>query len=165
MFGMALKSMLHRALLLGAVWGVLTAGEPKGLLLGAAAVPAALWMSLRLLPAERPWRLWRLVRHVPRFLAGSLRGGIDVARRAVLPRMPLAPGWIEVPLDLPDAGRAVIGGELSLMPGTLAAGSRGGRLLVHVLDTRAGFERTIPETAAAIAAVTRDTPGDRGARE
>jgi multicomponent Na+:H+ antiporter subunit E len=165
MIGVALQSMLHRALLLGAVWVVLVAGEPKGLLIGAAAVPAALWTSLRLLPADRPWRLWRLVGHVPRFLAGSLRGAIDVAWRAVSPRMPLAPGWIDVPLDLPDGGRAVMGGELSLMPGTLAAGSRGGRLLVHVLDTRAGFERAIPETAAAIAAMIGDTSGDRGRRE
>jgi multicomponent Na+:H+ antiporter subunit E len=54
--------------------------------------------------------------------------------------------------------RAAVGGELSLMPGTLAAGSRGERLLVHLIDRRAGFERAIPGTAAAIAAMTDAGP-------
>ena len=46
-----------------------------------------------------------------------------------------------------------MGWELSLMPGTLAAGTRDGRLLVHLLDTQAGFERAIPREEAAIAAM------------
>jgi multicomponent Na+:H+ antiporter subunit E len=158
MDGPRFKAILHRALLLCGVWVVLTGAEAKGLALGAVAVPAALWMSLRLLPAGSPLRLWRLARHLPRFLAGSLRGGIDVARRALAPRLRLAPGWVEVPLDLPPGGRAAMGGELSLMPGTLAAGSRQDRLLVHVLDTDAGFERTIPDAAAAITAMTDGAP-------
>jgi multicomponent Na+:H+ antiporter subunit E len=39
------------------------------------------------------------------------------------------------------------------MPGTLAAGTREGRLIVHLLDTEAGFERGIPQVELAIAAI------------
>ena len=86
----------------------------------------------------------------------NILGGLDVARRAVSPRMRLAPGWIEVPVHLSDGGRVALGGELSLMPGTLAAGARRGRLLVHLLDTEAGFDRAIPREEGAIAAMMLD---------
>lgn len=132
---------------------MLTGAELKGLPVGVVAVPAAVWLSLRLLPARHHLSLWHFARHVPSFISGSLLGGLDVARRALSPRMRLHPGWIEVPVRLPDGGRAIMGGELSLRPGTLAAGTRDGRLLVHLLDTRAGFERAIPGEEAAIAAM------------
>lgn len=134
---------------------MLTGAELKGLAVGVVAVPAAVWLSLRLLPARHPLSLWHFARHVPSFISGSLLGGLDVARRALSPRMRLHPGWIEVPVRLPDGGRAVMGWELSLRPGTLAAGTRDGRLLVHLLDTRAGFERAIPGEETAIAAMIR----------
>lgn len=146
-------AVLHRTLLLGGIWAVLTAADPKGLAVAAVAVPATVWLSLRLLPARHPLRLWPLLRHIPWFLLGSLRGGLDVARRALAPRLNLRPGWREVPLSLPDGARAAMGVELSLMPGTLAAGSRDGRLLVHLLDLDAGFERGIPAEEAAFAAM------------
>jgi multicomponent Na+:H+ antiporter subunit E len=120
-----IKAILHRTALLGAIWGVLTAPGAEGLALGLLAVPATVWLSLRLMPAHHPVALWRLSLHLPRFLAGSVTGGIDVARRAFARDMPLNPGWVELPVDLPDGGRVALGGELSLMPGTLAAGSHG----------------------------------------
>lgn len=151
----------RRLVFLAVLWLVLTGVELKGLILGAAAVPAATMLSLRLLPGPQRLSLWRFVRHLPSFVAGSVSGGVDVARRALSPRLPLKPGWIEVPAQLSDGGRAVLGGELSLMPGTLAAGVRGDRLLVHLLDTDAGFERAILREEAAIAAMVRgETPPD-----
>jgi multicomponent Na+:H+ antiporter subunit E len=141
---------------------VLAGTEPKGLAIGVLSVPVAVWLSLRLLPAHHGLSVWRLARHLPAFLLGSLSGGLDVARRALSPRLRLQPGWVEVPVALPDGARAFMGGELSLMPGTLAAGTRDGRLLVHLLDTGAGFERSFPREEAAIAAMIlgadRDVP-------
>lgn len=148
--------VLNRVVLLGGVWLVLTGAEIKGLAVGVFAVPAATWLSLWLIPARRPLRVWRLVLHLPSFVAGSVLGGLDVARRALAAHMPLKPGWIEAPARLPDGGRVLMGGELSLMPGTLAAGMRNDRLLVHLLDTDAGFERAIPREEAVIAAMMRD---------
>jgi len=144
---------IFRLVLLGSVWLVLTGADMKGLGVGAVAVPAATWLSLRLMPAQRPLLVWRLVMHLPSFVAGSVLGGIDVARRALAPNMPIKPGWVEVPARLSDAGRVLLGAELSLMPGTLAAGMRRDRLLVHVLDTDAGFEHAIPREEAVIAAM------------
>jgi multicomponent Na+:H+ antiporter subunit E len=132
MSGRTLAAVGRRAAILALIWLALTRGEAT--LLGAAALPAACWLSLRLLPPHRPLRLLPLVATAPAFVWRSLLGGIDVARRALDPRLPLNPGWIEVAVDLPDGGRVALGGQLSLMPGTLAAGSEGGRLLVHVLD-------------------------------
>lgn len=122
----------RRIFLFGVLWFILTGTEAP--VLGAVAVPAAGWLSLRLAPATRPIRIGALLAIGPGFVWRSLLGGLDVARRAFDPRLPLDPGWIEVPVDLPEGGRVALGGELSLMPGTLAAGSEGGRLLVHVLD-------------------------------
>ncbi|MFP4275059.1 MAG: Na+/H+ antiporter subunit E [Paracoccaceae bacterium] len=149
------RSVLHRILMLGGVWLVLTGPDPKGLALGILALPAATWFSLRLLPGAQPLSLWRAAAHLPAFLAGSLLGGLDVARRALRPQPGLRPGWVEVPVRLPDGGRVAMGAELSLMPGTLAAGTRGDRLLIHLLDRDAGFDRAIPREEAAIAAMLR----------
>lgn len=150
--------MVARTAFLGAVWVVIAGAEPKALAVGAVAVPVAVWLSLGLLPGPHHLVLWRAIRHLPAFLGASLLGGLDVARRALSPRMPLAPGWVEVPVRLPDGGRVAMGAELSLMPGTLAAGTRGGRLLIHLLDVDAGFEKAIPREEAAIAAMIGGAP-------
>lgn len=149
-------AFIHRLLFMSAVWVVLSGGDAKGLGVGAFAVPAATWLSLRLLPRRQHLILWRVARHFPAFVSGSLLGGLDVARRALSPRMSLSPGWVEVPVRLHDGGRVAMGAELSLMPGTLAAGVRGERLLVHLLDKGAGFEHAIPREEAAIAAMFLD---------
>ncbi len=154
-------AVLQRTAFLAAVWLGLAGADPAGLALGGLAVPAALWLSLRLAPPGRSLRLGRLLRHLPRFLAGSVVGGVDVARRAFAPSMPLAPGWVTRSTSLPGGGRVALGAELSLMPGTLAAGCRGDRLIVHLLDRNAGFEDAIALEEAEIAAIL-GLPENRG---
>ena len=127
-------------------------------MLGVLVTGLSVWLSLRLLPAKHPLALWRLAQHLPRFLAGSVSGGVDVARRAFSSDMRLNPGWLEISSDLPDGARVALGGELSLMPGTLSAGSEDGKLLVHVLDTSAGFDSAIPREVEDIAAIIGQTP-------
>ncbi|MFU8882146.1 MAG: Na+/H+ antiporter subunit E [Rhodobacterales bacterium] len=156
MDSLRLKAAVHRVLILGSIWVVLSGPQTTALVLGAIAVPAAVWLSLSLIPARNPLHLWRVLRHIPAFIAGSVSGGVDVALRALSPRMRLRPGWIAVPVALRDGGRAALGSELSLMPGTLSAGTSNGKLLVHLLDTQAGFEKGIPRTEAAIAAMIAD---------
>jgi len=150
---MRLKAVLHRVVILGLIWVVLSGTQIKALVFGVAVVPAAVWLSLQLIPAQNPLRLWGLARHIPVFIWGSLRGGLDVALRAFSPSMGLRPGWVKVPVGLDEGGRVALGSELSLMPGTLSAGMREGRMLVHLLDKDAGFEDGIPQTEAAIAAM------------
>lgn len=156
-----LTAIVHRALLLGGAWLALTSAAVEAMAVGIIAVGVAVWLSLLLLPATHPLALWRLARHVPRFLAGSLIGGIDVARRAFSPAMNLNPGWLEIPSDLPDGARVVLGGELSLMPGTLSAGTEDGKLLIHLLDTDAGFDSAIAREAEDIGAIIGQIPKER----
>lgn len=143
----------NRVLFLGGLWFVLAGTDAKAMLVGVFAVPAATWLSLLLLPLGQHLILWRSIVHFPVFVKNSLFGGLDVAGRALSPRLPLSPGWVEVPVRLPNGGRVAMGAELSLMPGTLAAGVRSERLLVHLLDTEARFEDAIPREEAAIASM------------
>ncbi|WP_191084011.1 Na+/H+ antiporter subunit E [Roseococcus microcysteis] len=141
----------RRGLLLGLLWFVLVGPDPAALLPGLLAVGAATWLSLRLLPPVSALRAWRLALMLPPFLWRSLVGGVDVARRAFHPRLPLKPGWVEAPCRLGGGGRAVLGGGFSLMPGTLVAGTRRGQLLVHCLDTSQPVLRAVADDEAALA--------------
>ncbi|MCC5969496.1 MAG: Na+/H+ antiporter subunit E [Pararhodobacter sp.] len=149
-----LPAILKRAGLFSAIWIMLTGAAPDALAFGAAAVAAAVWLSLRLLPPVGTVRLLRMLALVPGFLWGSLSGGLDVARRAFRPRPGLRPGWVTFPTRLGGGARAALGGELSLMPGTLAAGCSDGRLIVHVLDTGAGFDQAIAQEERRIASLS-----------
>jgi len=149
-----LPAIAKRTVLFAVLWVSLTGGAVDALAFGLPTVAASVWLSLRLLPPLGALRLLRALALVPGFLAGSLAGGLDVARRAFSPRPALRPGWVAFPTRLGGGGRLALGGELSLMPGTLAAGCAGGRLLVHVLDTGAGFEKGIAHEEDRIARVT-----------
>jgi multicomponent Na+:H+ antiporter subunit E len=106
---------------------------------GAVTAGGAALLSLRLLPpgsgAPRPWPL---LRFVLRFLKQSLLGGLDVARRALDPRLPLALGFVHQHTVLPPGtGRALFGALTSQTPGTLAVDAgRPGEVLYHCLDVR-----------------------------
>lgn len=151
-----LVSCFKRTVLLGGLWVGLVGADAEGLVAGALTVPVAVWLSLRLFPPVRPLHLLRLARLLPGFLWRSVIGGVDVAWRAFHPRMPLRPGWISVPVSLPDGGRVALGTEVSLMPGTLSAGAHRGRLLIHVLDTGAPVEQAVRLDEARLAGVLAD---------
>ena len=118
-----------------AFWLVLTGGDTSGWAAGAITSVVACLMSLQLLPlGARTVKITGAIGLLPGFLLRSLIGGIDVAWRAMHPHMPLNPGWVLYPLHLPPGPpRVALGSEVSLMPGTLAAGSIDGRLYVHCL--------------------------------
>lgn len=143
----------HRAGLFAALWAVLVRLDLMGLAVGAIIVPLAVWVSLRTIPARNPLDLWRLAKHLPRFVAGSVAGGVDVARRAFSPAMPLDPDWLRVPVNLSDGARTALGAEISLMPGTLAAGSDESELLIHVLARQGDTQAEIAALEAEIAAM------------
>jgi len=156
-----LPAIAKRTVLFAAIWVILTGAAPDALAFGLPAVAGAVWLSLRLLPPVGALRLLRALSILPGFLSGSLSGGIDVARRAFSLRPSLRPGWVLHSTRLAGGGRVALGGELSLMPGTLAAGCAEGRLLVHVLDRSAGFEQGIAREERRIAAVAPKTVQER----
>ncbi len=148
--------MLKRFAIFFAVWLVLTGASATGLFLGALTAAASAWVSLNLMPGsgKRAVSIVKLLGLAPRFLWRSLVGGVDVAWRAVHPRMPLQEGWLSYRTRLPAGGaRVTLGGEMSLLPGTLVAGSRGDTLYVHCLDTSRNIAAEISREEARIAGV------------
>jgi multicomponent Na+:H+ antiporter subunit E len=135
------------------VWWAVSEGRPKSWALGAPTVLLAAGLSAWLIPAPR-----RFVRPLPllRFLGGfvvrSARGGLDVARRALSPSMPLSPGFLEVRLSLPEgAGRFLLADVLSLLPGTVTVDLEGDRLLLHVLEAGPEVEREVRDLEGRVA--------------
>jgi multicomponent Na+:H+ antiporter subunit E len=128
---------VERAAIYLALWFVLLPStKPGDVALGLAAAAAATWISLRLLPpAGGRVRLGALLVQGPHFLWESVRAGVDVARRALSPRMPLEPGFVASPTRLPHGvARNTFSTVAGLMPGTLPAGDDGESLIVHALD-------------------------------
>jgi len=125
------------------LWLVIAGQE--ALLVGALAAGLATHVSLQLLPAQRrAVRPLRILKLAPGFFWASFLGGLDVIWRALHPRMPLNPGWIVYRSHLPTSGaRVALGSDLSLMPGTLAAGGREQSLYIHCLDVEQTADRHI----------------------
>lgn len=84
------------------------------------------------------FRLTAFLRFLPYFLSISLRGGVDVARRAFSPSMPLAPEFLDYRLRVEPGGSAAVffASVISLVPGTLCVSIEGELVGVHVLDRR-----------------------------
>jgi multicomponent Na+:H+ antiporter subunit E len=134
---LAWRAAIGRAVALMGLWVVFGGVGSAHLLVGLPAVAAATMASLRLLPPQpvRP-RPLALAALLPRFCAQSVLAGLQVARLAFHPAMPLRPGFAIFRGILPAGpGRDGFLAWSSLMPGTLPAGQSGdGAVSVHCLD-------------------------------
>lgn len=127
-----------RALSFLALWVILIGTDLLNVIVGLFAAAAATWASLLLVPAGKgavpPLAVAVLLARLP---WQSLVAGVDVARRALDPRLPLRPGLVTCPTRLPpgpaqDAFRAL----MSLQPGSMpVTGGSEGEIVVHCLDT------------------------------
>jgi multicomponent Na+:H+ antiporter subunit E len=160
--GRFLRAAGHAAVF-AALWAALTGGAPETWLVGVPVVAAAAATSLRLWPRRGAW--WSptgLLRFLVLFLRESVRGGVDVARRAFHPDLSLRPGIVHLDTRLPTGPAEVaLMNALSLMPGTLGVDLRGRQLTLHVLDADAPVEAETRALEAAIAATFR-IPLDEG---
>ena len=77
------------------------------------------------------------------FVAQSVRGGLDVARRALLPSLPIAPGIVRYRTTLADSARPWLATTITLLPGTLAMRLRGNAIDIHAIDRSATVEPEI----------------------
>ncbi|MTW21869.1 Na+/H+ antiporter subunit E [Allochromatium palmeri] len=139
-FKSTLAAILRRLVLFAGAWLVIAGTDPSSWIIGAPAVIAATWASLRLRQRDgaAPRVLAALV-FAPFFLWQSLKGGLDVAWRVMRPRMRIAPGVHNYRLRLAGtSARVVLLDTLSLLPGTLSADLRGDILTVHALDAADG---------------------------
>ncbi len=104
---------------------------------GASATGVATWLSLRLLPpATGRLRFGSLLLLLPHFLWQSVQAGVDVARRAFTPALPLQPGMVSCPLGFgPGLARNTFATITTLLPGTVSCDEVDGALVYHCLDT------------------------------
>ncbi|HWF78912.1 MAG TPA: Na+/H+ antiporter subunit E [Caulobacteraceae bacterium] len=133
--GLPVAAIWRAALFLG-VWIVMAGAHVADLPAAVAAVALATWASLRLLPPTGS-RLSAagLARLVLVFLYESIVAGVEVARRALHPRLPLRPGFVTYPIGFPPGGaRNVFTTLTSLLPGTVPAADEGRELVYHCLD-------------------------------
>ena len=154
------RSALVRGVGFLALWIVLIGAGPADLAAGVAAATGAAWASLRLVPPGaarvRPVALLALV---PRFLWQSAVAGVDVARRALDPRLPLRPGFVRYRPGLePGLARNAFASLTSLLPGTVPAHDDGQTLLYHCLDVD---EPVASQLAAEELRLVRVFPGAR----
>jgi multicomponent Na+:H+ antiporter subunit E len=120
-----------------AFWLILTGPSLADILAGILAAIIATWASVRLLPpGERRLDPLVLIRLVLRFPRQSIGAGIDTARRALDPRLPLRPGFVVYRTRLPPGpAQNAFCTVTSLLPGTLPCGAgESGGLIIHCLD-------------------------------
>lgn len=134
-----LQTGLLRAVFFALVWWILTDGAMDSWLVGAPVVMVATLVSVLLLPPFS-WSLTGIVRFVPFFVWHSLQGGVDVARRALHPLLPISPWLFDYRFQLPPGPpRIFMANTVSLLPGTLSAELHKECLRVHVLDETSAF--------------------------
>ena len=129
-----LISISYRGLLFIVIWWILSDGTASSWWIALPAVIMALVVSSVLVsPMTIHWA--ELLGFVLFFLRFSLLGGIDVARRAFQPKIPIDPDFVEYHMQLP-AGllQVLMANTVSLLPGTLIAGLEESVIKVHVLD-------------------------------
>ncbi len=86
-------------------------------------------------PARSGLSFFGLLRFVLRFLPQAVAAGVDVALRAMAPKVSLNPGLVPHTTTLPQGfGRDALTAVMSLQPGKLPVGGETNTLIVHCLD-------------------------------
>lgn len=131
-------SAAARAGMLAFGWWAITEGDSSSLVFGAPVVLVATLASLGLRqPGHSILRPLAAARLALAFVFRSFRGGVDVAGRALRPRIALRPAFIVHRSQL-QTGPALnlFAAALSLMPGTLTVRMEGQSIHIHVLVDR-----------------------------
>lgn len=144
---------------LAGFWWLLSGGDPGSWLVGLPVLVFALWAPHRLGRTTGPLpALLGLLRFLPFFIAESIRGGLDVARRILAPIPRVNPGLASYRTRLRGSGaRLLFAYCVSLLPGTLAADLEQDRLRLHLLDAGVDPERGLHRLEQAVARVFRET--------
>ncbi len=145
---------MSRATLFLCLWLVLAGANLGDVPAAAAAIAAATWTSLHLLEPSRSRRSPRAIARLTLlFLYHSVVAGVDVAGRALSPRLPLHPGFVAYPTRLSrGVRRNVFTALTSLLPGTVPAGEENGQIVYHCLDVT---QPVVADLAAEEAALVR----------
>lgn len=153
--------VIRRTLWFGLLWLILTGGSLEEPVIALMVIGLAAAGSLWVWPSTRRKVLYlEVLRFMPYFIRQSVGGGWDVARRALHPRLPLAPGLILFPLRLEhDTGRVFLALVTSLFPGTASVKLEGNTLCVHVLDRHMAIPERLRDLEERVARVYGEKPG------
>jgi multicomponent Na+:H+ antiporter subunit E len=135
--GSSQSTALRRGTAFFLLWMLLMQSlKPADLAIGVLACIGATWTSLRLMPPSSGCvSFGKLLTLLPHFLWESVLAGVDVARRALHPRMRLSPGFVTCPLSFPPGfARNTFATITSLLPGSVPADEAEGALVYHCLD-------------------------------
>jgi multicomponent Na+:H+ antiporter subunit E len=139
----------RRLFVLTVLWVVVSGGRAGSWTIGLPVIAVATAASM-LLRSRRPESARQTVQPLAalRFLGffawQSLRGGLDVAMRALHPRMPIAPGFLELRLRVPPGpARVLVVDVVSLLPGSLSVALDDDRLTIHTIDTAMDIEQAL----------------------
>jgi len=135
----AWATALRRGAAYFALWMVIAGADTEDFLPGLGAAALAAWTSLRLMPPDPVGGSVRWLAALAlfaRFVRVSILAGLDVARRALAPRMRLAPGFVHYQPQLPPSdARSLFLAITSQMPGTIPSGTEpSGAISYHCLD-------------------------------
>ncbi|MCA1803996.1 MAG: Na+/H+ antiporter subunit E [Xanthomonadaceae bacterium] len=147
-----MHTLLLRTSFFTLLWWSVTEGA-GGWAIGVPTILLALLASLWLQPQGRlSLRPAGMLRFAAFFLVQSLRAGLDVALRALRPRMRLAPALQEYRLQLPAGpARVFLADTMSLLPGTLSTELRDDCLCLHVLDAHLPVEADLRQVEVRVA--------------
>jgi multicomponent Na+:H+ antiporter subunit E len=156
-----LTGVIRRTLWFVLLWLILTDGSLEEPVVALLVIGLATASSFRVWSSTRRQVLYlEALRFIPYFIRQSVGGGWDVARRALHPRLPLAPGLTLFPLRLKhDTGRIFLTLVISLFPGTASVKLEGNMLCVHVLDRHMAIPERLRDLEERVARVYGEKPG------
>ncbi len=142
-----LRRCLVRTAWMALVWLGLNGLDGHSWIVGGPAVLVAAWISVQLLPAVTwRWSPGGVLVFAAYFLRESVRGGWDVARRALSPGLALSPAIVCHSFRLPPGpARLFFCGVISLLPGTAVVAIADSNLCIHVLDDSPAVEEALRE--------------------
>ncbi|MEZ4415691.1 MAG: Na+/H+ antiporter subunit E [Gemmatimonadota bacterium] len=131
-----------RLVVLVALWWLISDGRDGSWWLGGVAAVLGAWLAPHGSgPSFHWWRADRLVVFAAFYLLQAVRGGVDVALRALDPRRSVDPGFVAFALRLPDGpARSLLAVTISMLPGTVAAELRGDMLIVQRIHSGVAVE-------------------------
>jgi multicomponent Na+:H+ antiporter subunit E len=137
------------------LWLGLNGWDGASWTIGGPAVLAAAWISVKLLPAVTwRWSAGGALAFAGFFLRESVRGGWDVAWRALSPKLPLAPAMVCHSFHLPPGpSRLFFCSAISLLPGTAVVAIAETKVCIHVLDASPRVEEELRELERRVAAL------------
>jgi multicomponent Na+:H+ antiporter subunit E len=151
------RTLLPRFVALLVFWLIVDGAKPAGLVIGLPAAALGAWLAVKLM---RPWKArispLGVLKFCGHFLWGSLVAGVDLAIRALHPRLPLRTGFVACPCGISRGSkRDLFLAASSLMPGSLPVEEKGDELVVlHALDVEQSHAAQLAENELRFARAT-----------